>query len=335
MKVSVIGGGTWGSTFALHLGRMDIPTKLWIREQNVYQETLKKRENEAFLPGYIFPSLVSFYDDLNEAVSQSNLVFIAVPSKFCRRIYQQLAPSLSPDQAIISLTKGIEENSLKRMSEVMEEVFIPSLSLPIAALSGPSFALEVAQYHPTAVVLASRDLSLAKKIQHLISSESFRVYVSEDIIGVELGGALKNVIAIAAGILDALQYGSNSIAALITRGLLEITRLGIKLGAQKETFSGLAGIGDLVLTCTGELSRNRYVGYQLGRGQSLSEIVSGMKMVAEGITTTFSARQLAGREKVEMPICEQVYQVLYQNKNPKKALKDLMNRRLKEEHYEY
>ena len=326
MKASVIGGGTWGSTFALHLGRLNIPTKLWIREHNVYQETLQKRENEAFLPGYIFPSLVSFYDDLNEAVSQSNLVFIAVPSKFCRRIYQQLAPSLSSDQAIISLTKGIEKNSLKRMSEVMEEVFIPSLSPPIVALSGPSFALEVAQYHPTAVVLASRDLSLAKKIQHLISSESFRVYVSEDIIGVELGGALKNVIALAAGILDALQYGNNSIAALITRGLLEITRLGIKLGAQKETFSGLAGIGDLVLTCTGELSRNRYVGYQLGRGKSLSEIVSGMKMVAEGITTTFSARQLAGREKVEMPICEQVYRVTHEGLDIAEVVDLLMSR---------
>lgn len=332
MKASVIGGGTWGSAFALHLGRLNIPTKLWIRERDVFQETIQKRENKAFLPGYTFPPLVSFYDDLIEAVSQSNLVFIAVPSKFCRRVYKQLAPSLSSDQAIISLTKGIEENSLKRMSEVMEEVLMPSFSLQIAALSGPSFALEVAQYHPTAVVLASRDLNLAKKIQHSISSESFRVYVSEDIIGVELAGALKNVIAIAAGILDALQFGNNSIAALITRGLFEITRLGIKLGAREETFSGLAGIGDLVLTCTGKLSRNRYVGYQLGRGKSLDEIVSGMKMIAEGVTTTFSARQLAGREKVEMPICEQVYQVLYQDKNPKKALKDLMSRRLKEEH---
>ena len=332
MKVSVIGGGTWGSAFALHLGRLNIPTKLWIRERDVYQETVQKRENKAFLPGYTFPPLVSFYDDLIEAVSQSNLVFIAVPSKFCRRVYKQLAPSLSSDQAIISLTKGIEENSLKRMSEVMEEVFSPLFSPQIAALSGPSFALEVAQYHPTAVVLTSRDLSLAKKIQHSISSESFRVYVSEDIIGVELAGALKNVIAIAAGILDALQFGNNSIAALITRGLFEITRLGIKLGARKETFSGLAGIGDLVLTCTGNLSRNRYVGYQLGRGKSLDEIVSGMKMIAEGVTTTFSARQLAEREKEEMPICEQVYQILYQDKNPKKALKDLMSRRLKEEH---
>lgn len=332
MKASVIGGGTWGSTFALHLGRLHIETKLWIRENDIYQEALKQRENRAFLPGYKFPPHISFYKDLKEAVSQSDIVFFAVPSKFCRKIYVQLAPWLSPGQTIVSLTKGIEESSLKRMSEVMEEVFSPLFSPRIAALSGPSFAHEVAQYHPTAVVVASKDLSLAKGIQHIISNDSFRVYASEDIIGVELGGALKNVIAIAAGTLDALQFGANSIAALITRGLSEITRLGVKLGARMETFSGLAGIGDLVLTCTGKLSRNRYVGYQLGKGKSLTEIVSGMKMVAEGITTTISACQLARREKVEMPICEQVYQVLYRNKDPKKALKDLMSRRLKEEY---
>jgi glycerol-3-phosphate dehydrogenase (NAD(P)+) len=335
MKASVVGGGTWGSTFALHLGRLNIPTKLWIRENDVYKEIVQNRENKVFLPGYSFPSPVSFHHDLKEAVTKSHVVFIAVPSKFCRSIYQQLVPWLSSDQAVVSLTKGIEENSLKRMSEVMEEVIGSLFSSQTAVLSGPSFAQEVAQYHPTAVVLASRNQSLAKKIQHLISSKSFRVYVSQDIIGVELGGALKNVVAIAAGILDALQFGTNSIAALITRGLSEITRLGIKLGAKKETFAGLAGMGDLVLTCTGKLSRNRYVGYQLGKGKALNEIVTGMMMVAEGITTTVSARQLAKREKVEMPICEQVYQVLYQNKDPKKALKDLMSRRLKEEYEEY
>jgi glycerol-3-phosphate dehydrogenase (NAD(P)+) len=230
------------------------------------------------------------------------------------------------------MTKGIEEDSLKRMSEVMEEIFSPLFTPHIATLSGPSFAQEVVQNHPTAVVVASKDLKLAQKIQHLISSVSFRVYTSEDIVGVELGGALKNVIAIAAGILDSLQFGTNSFAALITRGLSEITRLGVKLGARRETFSGLAGIGDLVLTCTGKLSRNRYVGYELGKGKSLVEIVSSMKMVAEGITTTLSARQLAKREKVEMPICEQVFQVLYKGKKPKKAIQDLMSRKLKEEH---
>lgn len=332
MKASVIGGGTWGSVFALHLGRLNIETQLWIREDEVYEEARKHRENRAFLPGHIFPPQVSFFHSMKEAIESTQVVFIAVPSKFCRKTYEQLAPFLSSDQIIVSLTKGIEENSLKRMSEVMEEVFSPLITPRITALSGPSFAIEVVEYHPTAVVVASKDLNLAKKIQHLISSGSLRVYTSDDLLGVELGGALKNVIAIAAGISDSLQFGSNSIAALITRGLSEITRLGIKLGARKETFFGLAGIGDLALTCTGKLSRNHYVGCELGKGKSLAEIVSSMKMVAEGITTTLSARQLAIREKVEMPICEQVFQVLYNNKGPKKALQDLMSRKLKEEY---
>lgn len=332
MKVSVIGGGTWGSSFALYLGRLNIKTQLWIREPDVYQETIRNRENRAFLPGCLFPWPVSFYYDLKKAVSSTEVVFIAVPSKFCRQIYEQLASYLSSNQIIVSLTKGIEENSLKRMSEVMEEVFSPLFTPHLAALSGPSFALEVAQNHPTAVVIASRNLNLAQKIQHLISSVSFRAYASKDIIGVELGGALKNIIAIAAGISDSLQFGSNTMAALVTRGLSEIAKLGIKLGARRETFAGLAGIGDLVLTCTGKLSRNRHLGYELGKGKSLSEIVSSMKMIAEGITTTFSAHQLAKRENVEMPICEQVYQVLYKNKNPRKSIQDLMSRKLKEEH---
>lgn len=332
MKACVIGGGTWGSVFALHLGRLNIETQLWIREHDVYEETIRNRENTAFLPGFLFPPPVSFFHDIKKAASSTEIVFIAVPSKFSRRIYEQLAPSLSSAQIIVSLTKGIEKNSLKRMSEVMEEVFSPLFTPRIAALSGPSFALEVVQNHPTAVVVASKDLNLAKKIQHLISSVSFRVYTSKDIIGVELGGALKNVIAIAAGISDSLEFGNNSNAALVTRGISEIKRLGIKLGARMETFSGLAGIGDLVLTCTGKLSRNRYVGYQLGKEKTLAEIVSSMKMVAEGISTTLSARQLAKREEVEMPISEQVYQVLYKNKNPKRALQDLMSRKLKEEY---
>lgn len=332
MKTSVIGGGTWGSVFALHLGRLNIETQLWIREHDVYEETIRNRENTAFLPGFLFPPPVSFFHDIKKAASSTEIVFIAVPSKFSRRIYEQLAPSLSSAQIIVSLTKGIEKNSLKRMSEVMEEVFSPLFTPRIAVLSGPSFALEVVQNHPTAVVVASKDLNLAKKIQHLISSVSFRAYTSKDIIGVELGGALKNVIAIAAGISDSLEFGNNSNAALVTRGISEIKRLGIKLGARMETFSGLAGIGDLVLTCTGKLSRNRYVGYQLGKEKTLAEIVSSMKMVAEGISTTLSARQLAKREEVEMPISEQVYQVLYKNKNPKRALQDLMSRKLKEEY---
>ncbi len=333
MKVSVIGGGTWGSAFALYLGRMKLKTQLWIREADIYQDIIQRKENRTFLPGYTFPPPVSFFHNLKEAVEGSQIVFVAVPSKFCRQIYNQLAPHLSGQQIIVSLTKGLEEESLKRMSQVMEEIFLPKFFPQIAVLSGPSFAKEVAEEQPTAVVIASKDLTLAQRIQKLISSVSFRVYTSQDIIGVELAGALKNVIAIAAGILDSLQLGHNSMAALLTRGLYEITRLGLKLGAKRETFSGLAGIGDLVLTCTGKLSRNRYLGSELGKGKSLTEIVSGMKMVVEGVTTTLSARLLTQREGVEMPICEEVYQVLYNNKNPQQAVKDLMTRRLKEEHY--
>lgn len=332
MKATVIGGGTWGSAFALHLGRLNIQTKLWIREQDVYEEALRHKENKVFLPGYVFPKTVSFFHSYEEALKSADIVFIAVPSKFCRKVYQQLGPHLISNQMIVSLTKGIEENSLKRMSEVMEEVFSPFFTPWVAALSGPSFAKEVAEGHPTAVVLASRGENQVKEIQHLISSPVFRTYTTTDIVGVELAGAIKNVIAIAAGISDSLHFGSNSVAALVTRGIAEMTRLGIKLGARMETFAGLAGIGDLVLTCTGKLSRNHFVGKELGKGKSLSEIVSSMKMVAEGITTTLSVHQLAQKENIEMPICEQVYQVLYENKDPRKALENLMTRKLKSEY---
>lgn len=332
MKISVIGAGTWGTAFALHLGRLKIETQLWIREKEVYEEMQQYRENRTFLPGFTFSPSVSFFHDIKDALSSADTVFIAVPSKFCRKIYEQIAPHLSSQHMVISLTKGIEEGSLKTMSEVMEEVFSPSFIPRIAALSGPSFAKEVAESHPTAVVLASKESNQAKRIQHSISSPVFRTYTSNDITGVETGGAVKNVIAIAAGISDSLQFGSNSVAALVTRGIAEMTRLGVKLGARQETFAGLAGIGDLVLTCTGKLSRNHYVGSELGKGKSLDEIVSSMNMVAEGITTTLSVYQLAKKEKIEMPICEQVFQVLYKNKNPRKALQNLMSRKLKSEY---
>ena len=270
-------------------------------------------------------------NELDEAVQSGEIVFIAVPSQFCRHIYTQIAPLLSSNQIIVSLTKGIEENSLKRMSEIMEEIFSSFFHPKMAVLSGPSFAKEVVEGNPTAVVLASEKLELARELQHFISSLYFRTYASEDVAGVELCGALKNVISIAAGTCDALQFGYNSLAALITRGLAEITRLGMKLGAKRETFSGLAGVGDLVLTCTGKLSRNRFVGYKLGKGKSIQEITSQMNMVAEGVATAHSAIQLAERENIEMPICEQVYQVLYKDKDPKQALQELLSRKLKDE----
>ena len=328
MKAGVVGGGSWGSAFALYLGRQGFQTRLWLREADIFEAVCRTRENPVFLPGYKFPPDVTFHHGLDEIVEDADFIFVAVPSVFCRRVYAQIGPRLRPGQAIISLTKGIEKKTLMRMSEIMAEAFPGH---PLGVLSGPSFAREVAEGHPTGVVLASADSELSRHLQHLISGLSLRVYTSRDIIGVELAGALKNVIAIAAGISDALHFGHNSRASLMTRGLAEITRLGLKLGAQRPTFSGLAGIGDLVLTCTGDLSRNRQVGLEIGRGRRLSEIVAEMRMVAEGIPTTLSARQLAVREAVEMPIVEQAYQVLYRKKDPRKALVDLMSRGLKDE----
>lgn len=334
MNVSVIGAGSWGSAFALYLGRLDIPTKLWVREKEVLNQLHRLRENSTFLPGFTFPKTVTFHNDLSETLRSADIVFIAVPSNFCRTIYKQMVSSVRPGQTIVSLTKGIEEKTLLRMSQVIREVFPSSLSLKTAALSGPSFAKEVAQSYPTAVVVASSELEPARKIQHLVSGPVFRCYTSADLTGVELSGAVKNVIAIAAGISDGLEYGSNTRAALITRGIAELTRLGLKMGARMETFSGLAGIGDLVLTCTGKLSRNRHVGEELGRGKKLADITSRMKMVAEGVTTTASVYRLSLKHKCEMPICTQVHRVLYEGTAPETALKDLMTRRLKNEFYD-
>lgn len=331
MKVSVIGGGSWGTAFSLHLSRLKIKTKLWIREKDIFQEMERSRENKVFLPGFPLSPLVSFFHDIQDAVESAEIIFIAIPSQFCRQIYSQMMPFLSSQQIVVSLTKGLEEGTLKRMTEVMEEVFGGHPLPHLAVLSGPSFAKEVAEGHPTAVVVASREPNIARKVQHLVSNLLFRTYTSEDVIGVELAGALKNVIAVAAGISDAFEFGYNSMASLITRGLVEISRLGLKLGAKRETFSGLAGVGDLIVTCTGKLSRNRFVGYELGKGKSLQSIISSMKMVAEGLRTALSAHELAKREKIEIPICEQVYQVLYKNKDPKTALYDLMSRKLKGE----
>jgi glycerol-3-phosphate dehydrogenase (NAD(P)+) len=331
MKSAVVGGGSWGSAFAIHLGRQNIPTRIWIREKDVFEETRKYRENKTFLPGTVFPSHVDFSNDLEEALEGAEVVFIVVPSDFCRDMYQQMKPFISQEQVIVSLTKGIENQSLKRMSELMQDIFGTGISDRMAVLSGPSFAREVAESHPTAVVIAAHAKQISRTVQHLVSNPCFRAYSSDDVTGVELAASVKNVMAIAAGISDGLEYGLNSLAALITRGIAEITRLGKKMGANPGTFAGLAGIGDLVLTCTGKLSRNRYVGHEIGKGKSLEEVLSGMRMVAEGVTTTQSVRNLAQKMSIEMPICEQVYQVLYQEKEPRRALQDLMTRELKEE----
>jgi len=331
MIAAVVGGGSWGSAFAIYLGRNGIRTKLWIREPEIWTAAVRDRENSVFLPGFGFPDPVSLHHDIGEAVRGSEIVFIAVPSSFSRKIYHRILPFLGDCEAVVSLTKGIEKGSLMRMSEILAEVLGPSAGVRIGVLSGPSFAREVAEGHPTALVLASADHAWARRLQGRLSSLNLRVYTSGDVVGVEIAGALKNVIAVAAGFSDAMDFGFNSRAALMTRGLAEIARLGIRLGARRETFAGLAGMGDLLLTCTGPLSRNRHVGFELGRGGRLRDIIARMRMVAEGIPTTVSARALAVREGVDMPITEQVHQVLYRRKDPRRALNDLMARSLKEE----
>ena len=331
MNAAVIGGGSWGSAFALHLGRIGISTRLWIREAEIQAAAAATRENPVFLPGFKFPDKVTFAHDLAGTLDGADLVFIAVPSQFCRKVLTRLAPGLRPGQGIISLTKGLEKKTVLRMSEVMAEVFGPGGLPPLGVLSGPSFSREVAQGFPAALVLASSEAGWARAVQAAVSGPALRVYTSRDVVGVEIAGALKNVVAIAAGISDALGFGHNARAALITRGLAEISRIGAALGAKRETFFGLAGIGDLVLTCTGALSRNRSVGVELGRGRALPAIIADMRMVAEGIATTLAARSLARREGVEMPIAEQIYQILYHHKDPRKALVDLMSRSLKDE----
>ena len=331
MRAAVIGGGSWGSAFARYLDQTKIRTTLWIREEEVFQEIERTRENKTFLPGYVFPPSVSCTGRLDEAMSGAEVVFVAVPSAFCRPVFKRMAAFLQPGQAVISLTKGLEAGSLKRMTEVMAEHFRTSPRPQLAALSGPSFAREVAAGHPTALVLANRDLDWARHIQHRLSSQTIRIYTSRDVAGVELAGALKNIIAIAAGICDGLEFGLNSRAALITRGLAEMTALGRSLGARPETFFGLAGLGDLVLTCTGGLSRNHWVGVELARGRSLSEITSGTAMVAEGVRTTLSVRRLSRQQGVEMPISREVDRILYYRKNPRRALAELMSRALRSE----
>jgi glycerol-3-phosphate dehydrogenase (NAD(P)+) len=331
MNVTIIGGGSWGSALAIHLGRRDVPVRLWIREPEILEAVRRDQTNPVFLPGFTFPRVVTFEADIAQAARGASIIFIAVPSQFCRPVYASLAPAVAKDSLVVSLTKGLEERTLKRMSQVLAGSLTRIKKPRIAVLSGPSFAREVAQGLPTAVVAASSRGADAVQVQHLLSGPTFRVYTCRDMTGVELAGAAKNVIAIAAGISDALDSGHNAKASLITRGLVEITRLGVRLGARRETFFGLAGIGDLILTCTGELSRNRHVGHELGLGKPLRVIVAGSQMVAEGVVTTRIVHRLARRHGVEMPICEQVYKVLYQDKDPRRAIIDLMSRKLKGE----
>ncbi len=329
--IGVIGAGSWGTTLANLLAKKGHSVTLWAYEAELVDEMQATKINGLFLPGITLDPTLSYTNDLVEVARDKDMLLFVVPSQVLRGVLHQAIPTISESTVIISASKGIEVESLLALSQVYEKLLPPSLFRRFAVLSGPSFAREVALEMPTAVVAAALDDTVACQVQDAFNTRFFRVYTNSDVIGVELGGALKNVIAIAAGIADGLGFGYNTRAALITRGLAEITRLGLVMGARADTFAGLAGMGDLVLTCTGDLSRNRTVGIQLGQGSTLPDILAEMRMVAEGVKTAESTWRLAECQGVEMPITEQVYKVLYENKPVRTAVIELMTRDLKAE----
>jgi glycerol-3-phosphate dehydrogenase (NAD(P)+) len=327
--IAVLGDGGWGTTLAILLAKKGFRVSLWSAFQGYASHLNRKRINTKFLPGVAIPQEIQISADLKQVLQKKGLVVIAVPSPYLRQTLQRVKRAGYPREAIyLSVTKGIEKHSLKRISEVIREELG---RVKLAVLSGPTIAHEVALGIPSTAVVAAKAAQIRRKLQGILISERFRVYTNSDVAGVELGGSLKNVVAIACGISDGLGFGTNTKAALLTRGLAEITRLGIAMGARPDTFNGLSGIGDLVTTCISPYSRNRFVGQEIGRGKPLSRIRARMQMVAEGVPTTKSAYKLSLRYKVEMPITKEVYLVLYKNKNPRKAVADLMRRRRKEE----
>lgn len=325
--ISVIGAGSWGTTLANLLAGKEYDVTLWALEKNVADEINRCRANSTYLPGVSLSPNIKATVNLKDAVGKARYIVNVVPTQFTRPVYKGVAGVIPADAVIISASKGIEQGTLLTVSAVLREL----TDRKIAVLSGPSFAKEVISRAPTAVTLAAEDPALGLHLQEIFNTSYFRVYTHPDITGVELGGALKNVIAIASGICDGLGLGHNARAALITRGLAEIIRLGSAAGADPRTFSGLSGLGDLVLTCTGPLSRNYTVGVNLGKGMTLRDILSSTKSVAEGVATALSAYELAKKFRVEMPIVEQVYKVIYKDKSPAEAVKMLMKRTLKSE----
>ncbi len=327
--VAVIGAGSWGTALSIHLARAGHHVRLWARDQGLVAEMTARRQNAVYLPEFGLPDTLRPLGSMREAVEGVRLVVMAVPSHGMRAVLQQAAPYVTANTIVVSATKGLEEKSLLRMSEVVAAEL--PMAPDIVALSGPSFATEVARELPTAVVVASNSRAAVEHVQEEFRSSALRLYGSPDVIGVELGGALKNIIAIAAGAVEGLGLGHNALAALITRGLAEMTRLAVALGAQRETLAGLAGLGDLVLTCTGQLSRNRHVGIELAKGRALAEILASTKMVAEGVRTTHAALDLGARHGVELPIAAQMHDVLAGKRSPSAAVCELMGRRQKQE----
>ena len=329
--VAIIGAGSWGTALSLTLANLGHDVRLWAYEKEVAESIRTRRENELFMAGVRLPETVFPTNDLHGALHGAEIVVTVMPSHVCRSLFEQMLPFLGAEMIFVSATKGLDTERLMRMSEVLRSVVGQRFWPRLAVLSGPSFAREVARGDPTALVAASEDREVAQLIQREFSSRTLRLYTSSDVVGVELGGAVKNVIAIAAGVVEGLGLGHNPTAALITRGLAEMTRLACACGARRETLAGLAGMGDLVLTCTGDLSRNRSVGVELGKGRKLAEIISPMRMVAEGVKTTKATVALAARHGIDMPITQQVHRILEGQTSPREAIRELMERTLKEE----
>jgi len=330
-NIAIIGAGSWGTALALVAARSGNRVRLWAHDAEVAALLRRERDNKIYLPGFTLPGKIEPTDDLAEALGETEFVVTVIPSHVCREVYCQMLPHLRPQMVFVSATKGIEIATQMRIEEVVRDVLHDHFEPRYVALSGPSFALEVARDEPCAIVAASHSPAWALAVQSAFSSRRFRVYTNNDVVGVEIGGAVKNVMAIATGAVNGLGLGYNSAAALVTRGLAEMTRLVVKLGGRSETMAGLAGMGDLVLTCFGSLSRNRHVGYELGRGRKLSEIIGEMREVAEGVKTARATHELAQRIGVEMPITDGVYQMLYQDKSPQELMIELMERPLKGE----
>ena len=329
--IGVIGAGGWGTALANLLAEKGLPVSLWVYEEDLCKTMRETRENPLYLPAVNLAPAVHPETSLQAVARAKRVLVMAVPSHVYRQVARQTIPLISARVIIVNATKGIENESLKTMGEIWREIMPESVAWDYAALSGPSFAREVARRVPTAVAIASTNKDVAVEMQRLFSTPYFRVYSSTDVIGVELGGALKNIIALAAGIIDGLGLGHNARAALMTRGLAEMSRLGATMGANPLTFLGLSGVGDLVLTCTGELSRNRTVGFELGKGKRLDEVLADMRMVAEGVKTTRSVYHLARRHGVELPICDEMYRILYEGRSLREAVASLMQRDLKHE----
>jgi glycerol-3-phosphate dehydrogenase (NAD(P)+) len=329
--LAIIGAGSWGTALGIVLAPRFPDIRLWVYETDLAARMQSSRENDIYLPGFRLAPHIQVSSELSQALAGAEIVLSVMPSHLVRGLFGQMLPFLNDSMVFVSATKGLEIGSLLRMSEIIREVLNPHFTPRVTVISGPTFAREVARFEPTALVAASDDGALTECVQSAFSGPTFRLYTSLDPIGVEIGGSIKNVVAIGAGVLHGLGLGHNAMAALITRGLAEMTRLAVAMGGRAQTLSGLAGLGDLVLTCTGDLSRNRTLGVELARGRKLDDIVNSMKMVAEGVKTTNAAADLAKRCSVEMPIADQMYQMLHFGKSPRQAIQNLMERSLKGE----